>query len=398
MNKIQIRTHAFALLTVSLLGLSTLAGCASDSELEAGEEGTPADALVGGNDKLSSTSTAYPDRIEAPEKGNEDVVKSFKAGKRVIAGASTKKNPRGYLRTITSYTVKSGKLILQTVPATLEDAIKDGRTRAPTATEQLESNALQLDLQATVKAGGETKLASWNVFSDAVGTIKANGSSFSMTPDASLDMEFAKSTLTKFNLKISGKMLAKLALQVSGSGVNFEAMESKPLGVPIKIAVVPVWGVPVSIYVQAEVFAGCKLSASSPYSGQFALSASASAQVNVSYASGKWSKAYTSTGSVDATGSLTAANGVAKFVGSYGSSCSGGLAFKILVADLAGPELKLYESVDATVAKVNGVTTGTLTRKLAADFGLTIGVMGRNLETTFNVGEVPLGKPVAWKF
>lgn len=357
-----------------------LGACSSYNDDEEGVGSTDGDALLDGNDTLAKTAKAYDDRLEAPYKGNERIVASFDRGKRVVAGGITEKNPYGYLRTITSYSVVDGILVLRTVNATLEDLIKDGDTRAPTAAERSLAAKNFAALQGGVSVlGGDLELDPGVLATVGLDEISVTKARVTMKPSVAVDASFRGGKLVSFELRASGKLQAEAALRVRGRGVTVGTESAFPMGTPVGpvayIGVVP-------LFLQANVLAGCSAGAEAPFVFDAGMTASASVDLRVTYSRGKWTPVSSASASLKPTATLKPASGTGSFTSTAKAECHAGFSFDLLVAGVVGPTVKIYPSIEGKVTRSAGKTTAVLEAHHHADLGGKFEVLGRGVSAT----------------
>lgn len=234
-----MRFFSFSPLLLLAAAGTLAAGCAESATTDI-EEGTSeahvqvASAVVVAAPETTASAEVLPDsiRLSGPLSANDAKVG---AGTIFVGarGASTSKNPDGFLRRVTSVRKDGDSVVLSTESATLTDAILSGAVRASSSGNAIDPDALgsRRDLAIDIDFSKKTLFENVDEIVTDEGTtqftetIVFDQAKLFARPSVDLDLRIAPGKVTRFSAKVEGQLDAAITAraEVKATGVVSEA-------------------------------------------------------------------------------------------------------------------------------------------------------------------------------
>jgi hypothetical protein len=406
--------HRFRLVVplLGLVGVGGAAGCQSDSPVD--DAGVSEDLLVTSSG-FANDVTVFPDRLELPRAGHDDVL-SMRIGK-ILTGAPSARdgNPHGFLRRATGVHDLGDRIVVDTEPAALTDVFHG---RASFGVDGANGDDPTLG-SASIRPDSWTRLLGGNMifptvvvmrvaanFVDPVRsnesfdvTAKLTSGSVSFRPQVSTGISISGGELESAHLTASGHLDARVGVNVdvkaTGSTdttrrgllqpmhIDFRVAEFSPARALQFVAGVPVWET-----VEIALVLRCELTLNGEANMTARVATVVDGTFGAQYAKGAGWSAVRQGPTLDASGSGIDVNQS----GTGDIKCSLEPQVALLVYDFAGPTLAIgpYAAVHVDeVARTWSVQPG-----VRADVGVLLAFLGRQIATErVSIVDEPIGAP-----
>jgi Notch-like protein len=201
----------------------------TDVDTDTGSEAVVADEVNVLADEVAAEAAVEEDRLALPAEGNETLLE-LEEGDVLVSSEG-----EGFLRKVVSVTQEDGSIIIETVPATLEDVFDELVVAYDILAEEGPSGFMPAPPETPPSSRGlmDADLAGLVLFDGYVGGaplfVTVHEGALSFDPELASELEIHGASLNKLRFSVRSSLTASLALRAEAGGVMEHSGETEVL-------------------------------------------------------------------------------------------------------------------------------------------------------------------------